>query len=260
MACGRYLCVVGTLIAYIAIQWGCSTVGSAGSLAGDGRNRVVAFTPDIPPYVMKNATDGVEVALVRELLGGFKYHVIQIPYGELQNAIRDTRADIAVPVQPAEDGVFYSNEFITFHNAAISKKADAIHISTVVDLKSHRVLAWQNAYEELGTEFTGLYSPKGSERGNYQEIGNQEKQVQMFWEGENTVIVIDRNIFNYISRQMGHSLDEADVHLIFPPNTRFRVGFKEEAIRDLFNQRLAELRKSGDYERLLEKYQLGASK
>ena len=46
------------------------------------------------------------------------------------------------------------------------------------------VLAWQNAYLDLGDEFKALFSPKSPHRKKYREIANQNKQVEMFLEGQ----------------------------------------------------------------------------
>ena len=216
---------------------------------------VVAFAPDSPPYAMNNATDGVEADLVRKLLADYSYSIIQMPYKELQNAIRDGKADVAVPIRAADDGVHYSDDFTDFHNAAISKKAEGIQITTVDDLKDHDVIAWQNAYNELGDTFEHLYDPAtGPAREHYEEIGDQRKQVEAFWQGEDKIIVIDLNIFRHFSKEMGHAPDEVVVHAIFPSETRFQVGFKDANLRDLFNERLAALHVSGTYQDILNHY------
>lgn len=231
--------------------------GWAGMLSAETETTklVVAVSLDIPPYVMEKGTKGLEIDLMRAALKDHSLQFIQMSYQELQGAIANKKADIAVAVRlDSSDGVFYSSNFLTFHNAAITKKANGLHIKTVADLKNHTVLTWQNADKELGKEFKQLFSPGGPAHKNYKEVADQRKQVQLFWQGEGEVIVIDVSIFRHFTREMGQSMDEVGIHSIFPPETRFRVGFKDAATRDLFNARLAEMRRSGAYQELLKRY------
>jgi polar amino acid transport system substrate-binding protein len=70
------------------------------------------------------------------------------------------------------------------------------------------------------------------------------------------VIVIDRSIFSYFSKEMGHSISEVDLHSIFPAVTNFKVSFKEAAVRDSFDQGLTKLCQSGAYAELLDYYEV----
>jgi polar amino acid transport system substrate-binding protein len=119
----------------------------------------VGVQPDIPPYIMEKATKGLEVDILRRALADYTLHFTQLSYKELQTAVREGKADVAANVQPKDNGVFYSRDFLTFANYAISKKADGLKIDRVADLKNHPVLTWQDAYLVLGDEFEGLFSP-----------------------------------------------------------------------------------------------------
>jgi len=78
--------------------------------------------------------------------------------------------------------------------------------------------------------------------------------VRLFWERDGSVAVIDRSIFVYFTKVLGHAMDEVTLHHLFPPVTDFRVAFKDSKLRDTFNLRLAELCRTGEYEALLERY------
>jgi hypothetical protein len=82
-------------------------------------------------------------------------------------------------------------------------------------------------------------------------VANQAEQVRRFWEGNGSVIVIDRSIFDYFSEEQKHSRDEVEYHALFPKITTFKVAFEDAAIRDDFNARLKLLRESGEYRRIL---------
>jgi polar amino acid transport system substrate-binding protein len=216
----------------------------------------IAITTDIAPYVMKGATAGLEVDMARQLLKGYSLRFVQMPYSELQTAVREKGVDVSFGVQPTDDNVAYSANFITFVNVAISKKTDPVQIRGVADLANCPVLAWQNAYLELGSEFKALFSPKSPHRKQYQEIANQKRQIEMFWKAKDAVIVIDRAVFTALSRELGHSMSDVTSHDIFPAETDFRAAFKKESVLDQFDQRLAELCESGGYAEIYRAYKI----
>lgn len=217
----------------------------------------VAISIDVPPYVMKKATSGLEVDVIREALPDHQVRFVQMPYAELQTAVPSKRAEVAAGVRKfGDDGVHYSADFATFENVAIAKKAAGLRIDGVGDLAGHRVLAWQDAYRELGPEFERLFAPGAAQRESYVEVGDQREQVRMFWSAEADVLVIDRVVFDYFSAELGHSTADATLHWIFPPVTNFRVGFADASRRDAFDAGLARLCASGRYAELLARYRI----
>lgn len=232
-----------------------SLVGGRGWAADE---LTVAISPDIPPYVMHEATSGLEVDLMRLALPDHQLKFVQLPYAELQTAISQDKADVSVGVREGIDsddtGVFFSDEFVAFENFAISKKSAGLSIDSVADLAGHRVLTWEDAYLDLGDAFKQMYSPGAPERKNYQEFANQQQQVETFWKSDGAVCVIDGIIFRYFSRQMGYPASGTEFHTIFSPTTKFRVGFGDAALRDQFNAQLKKLHDDGQYQHVLERY------
>jgi len=216
----------------------------------------VAVQTDLPPYVTDGATAGLEIDLLRAALGDAKLSFVQMPYAELQTAVKKKRAGVAVAVQQLgkDDGVFYSREFVTFENAAITKVLTGMAIANVAELAGHEVLAWQDAYRELGPEFEKLYRPGGPERARYTEFGDQVEQVRAFWAKPDAIAVIDRAVFNAFTTRLGHSPDDVIVHTIFPPVTSFRVAFADAKQRDAFDAGIVRLCKSGEYTQILARH------
>jgi polar amino acid transport system substrate-binding protein len=223
------------------------------TLAAD-KPLIVAVSLDIPPYVMEDATKGVEVDLIRRALPDQILKLIQLDYSALEPAVSDKKADVAMSVREHREGEFYSADYIGFANSAISKKADKLKITNVADLKGHPILTWQDAWTELGDAFKAQYAPGSAERTHNIEVANQAEQVRRFWEGNGKVIVIDRSIFDYFSQQQGHSLVAVEYHDLFPQVTTFKVGFANATVRDEFNAQLKKLCQSGQYSRLLDRY------
>lgn len=218
----------------------------------------VAISVDIAPYVMQNAMTGIEVDIATQALPGYQLNFIQMPYHKLQTAVAENQADVALGVQQfkEEEGIFYSHNFIDFVNSAITKKSAKLKIETLADLADHKVLTWQDAYRELGPEFEKLFSPDAPQRKNYVEIADQSEQIKKFWDAKAAVIVIDRSIFDAISQTTGHKLSEVEYHALFPEATYFKANFEEADVRDTFNAGLKKLCQSGEYTKLLKKYNI----
>ena len=214
----------------------------------------VAISTDMPPYVMDSGSEGLEVVIVRQALAGYELEFIQMPLSDVQNAVQEKKADVAIGVLVDGGEIYYSDHLVTFVNFAISKKSDELAINAIDDLKTHPVLTWQNAYLELGDDFKTLFSPGSEYRSNYHEFGDQAQQVAQFWKADKQVIVIDRSIFEFFSKAMKQSTDSVEYHSLFPPVTEFKASFKDKAVKDSFNKKLKEMCESGDYVKLLEMY------
>ena len=205
---------------------------------------------------MSNGTAGIQVDILRRALSDHELTWRQMDYRGLESAVSDQKADVAMTVLDGQSNVFYSVDYIGFVNFAITKRADNLKVERVADLKGHPVLVWQNAWIDLGGEFKNQYAPGSDERTNYVEVANQAEQVRQFWDGDGKVIVIDRSIFDYFSRQQRHSLEAVTYHHLFPKVTKFKVGFAEAAVRDEFNAQLRKLCESGVYHQLLKRYDM----
>lgn len=220
----------------------------------------VGISIDIPPYVIDSGTSGIEVDLVREALPDTEMVFVQMPYEQLQSAVADGRADMALAVQAfGDDAAHYSDEFVAFENFAITKKSAGLTIESIADLAGKRVLTWQEADRELGPEFEGMFAQGGTHRGDYREFADQAEQVRAFWAAEMDVIVIDKSIFQYFTEVDGHGPGEVVYHDVFPPVTEFRAAFRDASLRDKFNAGLAALCKSGRYAEILKRYHVEAT-
>jgi polar amino acid transport system substrate-binding protein len=220
----------------------------------------VAVATDIPPFIMKGATVGIEIDIMQLALPTHALRFIQMPYDQLQSAVAMGFADVAVGVQQSNDGAFYSRDLVTFENAAIVKKSAGLTLESMADLAGHRVLTWQDAYKEVGPRFESMYAPGGAQRMNYVEFADQAEQVRKFWEAEADIAVIDRSIFAWFSVEQRQSLTAVDQHLVFPLTTDFKAAFMDDGLRDVFDRNLASLCESGEYARVLKTYKSTVSR
>ncbi len=215
-----------------------------------------AINLDIPPYIMNEATDGLEIAIVKKALPGQNVEFVQMPFNEINQAISSGTADLAVSVAATDSDGIYSDYFITFENYAISHEAVKLEINDISDLAGRPLLTWQGAYFELGPAFEAMYGPGGSEHANYIEVADLQELVVQFWRDPDSIAVIDHNVFRYFTDQAGETMQEARLHDLFAPGSNFRVGFRDADVRDQFDAGLSQLCESGEYGRLLERYKV----
>ncbi|MFH1155082.1 MAG: transporter substrate-binding domain-containing protein [Pseudomonadota bacterium] len=245
------------LVSLVMVFWVCLNTTPAQS-----RELAIAFSYDIPPFIIEDGTKGLEIDIVREALQykGYTFHIIQCSYKRLQVAVSNMGLDAAAAVREADDGTFYSDSFIAFRNFAITKKKAGLVINSIADLKGKTIYTWQNAYNDLGEEFKALFSPEVTQpyREKYKEIPVQAKQVESFWKGrDDLVIIIDEAIFKWFTRQLSVDVDttgELVYHNLFENTTTFQVNFKERQIRDDFNEGLNYIRAKGLYQEILNRY------
>lgn len=222
----------------------------------------IAFSYDIPPFIMENGTRGLEIDIVREALkrSGHTFTTVQCSYRRLQIAVLQMNVDAAAAVRELKDGTYYSDNFIAFKNYAISKKRSGFTIESIPDLKGKTIYTWQNAYRDLGDEFKSIFSPNATlpPGTNYYEIPVQKKQVELFWMGRgDSVIIIDEAIFKWFTKQMAETINPAEevvYHNIFDATTEYQISFKDRQIRDDFNRGLEQIRRSGLLKKLTDAY------
>lgn len=222
---------------------------------------VIAFSYDIPPFVTDNGTSGMEIDIVREALQykGYSFTTIQCSYKELEVAVIENGIDAAAGVRETEDNTYYSDYFIYFKNFAISKKSTGILLDSIPDLKGRSIITWQNACHDLGPEFESLFSPSVKEDylTKYIEYPNQKKQVEMFWQNQVEVIIIDEYIFKWFTRNLAGKIDTSEelvYHDLFPDRTEFQLNFRNKQIRDDFNAGLKHILENGQYQKIVNKY------
>lgn len=226
---------------------------------------------DIPPYITNEGTSGLETAILTSALdkGTDEFTYLQMSYDQIETAIGRGVADIALGINIPLDGsyekkdngelVYLSYPSWPFHNYVFTKTMDNINnnepITSIKELANYGpVFTWEGAVDELGDEFNQVFSNNS----NYQPIGNQTEQVELFWNTSDALIVIDRTIFLALSEKIVERdvpLDQLLVeHNLFDAITTFGIGFKSKDMRDQFNSGLTRMCESGDYRELLVEY------
>jgi len=215
----------------------------------------------VAPYVIKaknlnEKESGFELDIVKEsfALGGYKVEFIHQPLERTKISFKQKLVDGVLTIKkhyPQVQGAFMSDEYISYHNFAVSFTSQNFKISSIADLKDRKIIAFQQAKYAFGKEFQ-LMAENNPE---YREIANQKHQIGMFFLRRTDVIILDRRIFKYIRSSLKNIPTEQEVtfHELFAPSV-FRIAFRDKQARDVFDQGLQKLKSSGRYEEIIRTY------
>ena len=223
----------------------------------------VAFGLGRDPYVLaKDYIKGIEFDLVNKILNMSSIGIQNsknLEIAELNTILKkDPGFDIAVNRKKQDnDGLFYSDLFLSFENVVVSRVEDNFNIQNIADLDGKKVIAFRNAYEFLGEEYRKLFSPINRDE-NYKEVSNQEVQVKSLLDKETDLIILDKSIFKWFFNKLSNDeISNYKIHYIFPEKNPRYVAFRDKNLRDVFNKNLALIKESGAYEEIFNDYTLG---
>ena len=214
--------------------------------AATARELKVAFGQEKAPYlwVENGQVKGVEFEIVTAALAAVGDTVKPgiLPNRRVTIALADDEFDMVTGMQIHQAGeAFYSEDYLTYANFAVTRKDKEIRLDNLADLLGHSVAIWQNGWGDLNLSQLHPAGPSGLD---YTEFTSQYRQCKFFWVGRAEVNVIDRNIFIWYSRQLASEMDTSD-ELVFHnivPVLRVRAAFRSPADRDDFNAGLKVVR------------------
>lgn len=224
------------------------------------RELKLAIGLSLPPYNIPEIKSGMEFDIVKEALSlkGYKATPRYVPFGKRVQEMINGSVDGVLTVTP-ESGLdgFYSAVHMVYRNVAVSLQKNHFAILKIEDLKDRSIAAFQEATVYLGKQ----YATMAKDNPGYQEVANQEAQVSLLYSGQVDVIVLDGYIFRFFRHHYDYQMRDKNIdttqpvtiHNIFPPSP-FSVVFSDKKVRDDFDEGLAELRKSGRYEKIIVKY------
>lgn len=208
-----------------------------------------------PPYIMPDTHSGFEIELMTDIFKELKHDVkfAYMPYDRSIELLNLKQTDVALTLNNLS-GVapqYLSDIYVFYQNVALSLKDKNLPIQKLQDLSRYSVLGFQSASDVLGPEFAAAI--KGNKL--YTEIADQSLQLELLLNEQTDVIIIDLNIFHYLSLELTGSdqFEKVTVHPFFAPS-RYSAGFKDLTLKQQFNQTLGKYVSSGRYEALKAKY------
>jgi len=226
------------------------------SISAFGKKLSVSVGWTKPPYVIEKMNSGFELELVKAVYKRMGHHLefVYVPFGRSNKLINAGKVDAALTMTQKMDvkGLHLSDPYIVYQNAAISLKGRGIDLQSIEALRHHSIVGFQNASIVLGRN----YKLAVEQSPLYLELPDQRTQVEMLLKGKVDVVVMDINIFNYLSREfIGRShMDNVDIHRLFP-SSPYKMAFSDPKLRDIFNKQLVDFKKSEEFQDLIKEYE-----
>jgi polar amino acid transport system substrate-binding protein len=224
---------------------------------------IISLGTTLPPHVIQKNNEGISLDIIRKCLGREDYELEfkYFPYARRILEFKEGRADAVYNIVREDienHGLvgFLSDPAFIYENVAVSLKKNKYQISNISDLKDYSVISWQGASNLLGEE----YAKMAESNKNYREIANQERQIALLFMGRAEVIQLDLSIFHYyrnlVRKEGKYKVDVEQPVDIFPlfGKIAYSMFFRDKATTVAFNKRLQEIRESGEYKEIVDKY------
>lgn len=221
----------------------------------------MVFGNTLAPYAIPETSSGLEVTIIRDALAvhGHILKPIFMPQARGQMAMQNGEVDAAERGSPkmlAENKFYFSeNSAITYQDTAITLKKNNLVINSINDLMGKKIVSFQGATTYLGP----AYAAAVKNSPDYTESPSQINQGLMLFRNRVQVVICDEIIFRYYNKdnKMGVDLSQDIVyHKIFKPliiQTNNQV-FANKKIRDDYDDGLKQLKKSGQYDRIIKEF------
>lgn len=230
------------------------------ALPAGAANVRMAFGDNLPPYILVGSSSGIEVDIVREALA-YRGHVLQpvfMPMGRIPVTFTGGKAD-AIMMDVGQDmtaaGGQYGDPPVLYDNVLFTLASRGLSIRQPADLRT----LWVMSFVGAATRYPEWLGPLQHSR-YYVEHNNQAVQPLLLALGRYDVVVCDRTIFTYFSRQQQRAdpkfrMPRVNEHPLPAADARaYRPVFRSARVRDDFNAGLAFLRKSGRYDAIYKHY------
>lgn len=209
----------------------------------------------LPPYYLSQSESGLELDIIAAALA-FKGHTLTpvfVPFARVIPSLANGFADAAAPANEDSQYVngYYSDSHISYTNVAVSMASQAITIEHMSQLADLSIVAFQNASQYLPAEYQNAVANNR----RYVEKSRQDLQINMLTSGRTEVIVLDLNIFKYYAKEQNVDTQRMVIHRIFD-SVAYKVLFTDAQLCDDFNLGLAALHRSGQYQKILDRYLL----
>ncbi|WP_339724202.1 transporter substrate-binding domain-containing protein [uncultured Paraglaciecola sp.] len=226
-----------------------------------GEKITVAFGEVLAPWVIVDTNQGIIVDLFEAAMAPLGYEVdhYYLPYARRTKAYQVGDVDVVSDmnlnsIEQYDLQGYFSDIAYSYENFAFSLHKNNYHFTQLNDLKNHSLLSWQDAIVHLGKE----YAMMASNNPRYSETFDQSMQVKMLFLERYEVIQMDAHIFDYYRAQLAKSTEiytkvKVDRFALLGASPNGFL-FKSEKLRNEFNQQLAWLKSTGEYQKIMQRY------
>lgn len=204
------------------------------------------------PWSFYNADgelDGIEYQLLSRIFrrAGLNVEYELHSYSRLLKQFSDKKLDCASPVAVEVAGASYSRDFLPFQDVAVSLQARHLKVDTLAQLSDKRIVAYQQAQQVLGPEFSRAIS-----NASYLELAERELQLELLFSDRVDLVIGERRVLQYLAAMLApqHLLT---THYLFAEKA-YPAACWQPALRDVIDQGLLQLQQSGEYQHIIQQY------
>lgn len=203
---------------------------------------------DSAPWAYRNAQGvitGVDYEIVKAILQhqGIEAEFELYSYSRLLKLFSEQKLDIASPVAVPYPGAFYSQPYFTVLDVVVNKSTKTMKINNINDLTGKTIVAYQQASEVLGPDFSAIIKTA-----HYLEEADREKQFELLMNDRVQLMVGDIKVLSYYAnKNYGHGT--LQIHKIFP-SVDYPAAFWNSELQAKFNSGLIHLKESGEFQKI----------
>ena len=193
--------------------------------------------------------DGIEYQIVSRI---FKQAGISVEYelhgySRLLKQFSDQKLDCASPVAVDVNGAHYTEPYLPFEDVAISLQKAQLNIDSISDLGGKRIVAYQQAQNVLGANFSNVVASA-----NYIELAERELQLELLFSNRVDVVVGERRVLHYLAAKLAPEM-LLNTHHLFSEK-KYPAACWPAGIADVFNAGLLQLQQSGELADILKRF------
>ncbi|CAK0746617.1 putative PBPb domain-containing protein [Gammaproteobacteria bacterium] len=220
---------------------------------------VIAIPENKPPYFNGATNDGIERDILQEAFALVGKHPDFMETADRKKKYDATRFNIECVSSISEEyrldsASYFSDQVVSYHYKLFTLRKKNMVIRDYSDLAGKTVEAFSSGTRYLGKHFTEVI-PKMSA---YAEHVNRFSQVALLLLGRVDVLVIDRDMFHFISSNLlttrPESYDGDVVESQLEKAVDLKIACHNKETVDYFNKGLAMLRSSHRYEEIFRHY------
>lgn len=200
-------------------------------------------------YNTDGELDGIEYQLLSRIFrrAGLNVEYELHSYSRLLKQFSDKKLDCASPVAVEVAGASYSQDFLPFQDVAVSLQARHLKVDTLAQLSDKRIVAYQQARQVLGPEFSQAISTA-----SYLELAERELQLELLFSDRVDLVIGERRVLWYLAQLLAPQ-HQLTTHYLFTEKA-YPAACWQPALSDVINQGLLQLRQSGEYQQILQRF------
>ncbi|MCI2285501.1 transporter substrate-binding domain-containing protein [Colwellia sp. MSW7] len=212
-----------------------------------------------PPFIMPGDT-GMQIDIVKAAFAVSNYDVkfTHVPLSLHMRVYkrRDIDGLITLMDDKTELGLYLSQSYISYQNVVVTLAKNNLNIKQVSDLSKLRVAAFQNANLFLGDNYASVVSGANG----YIEIADQKSQLALLFTDRVDAIIMDVNIFKYMLVELQNRKKYLNIYnkevSIFPlfEQNNYVAGFNTIELKTLFDKGIADIKATGQYQKIVDSY------